>query len=40
MGLIGDEDDHEDDTASSHKVEVHQSLWMKKEEKKLAKIGT
>ena len=29
LGLIVDEDE---DTASSHKVEVPQSLWMKKEE--------
>ena len=40
MGLI-DDVDHEDTAGSSHRVvEVPQSLWMKKEEKKLAKLGT
>jgi hypothetical protein len=40
LGLIGDEDERENETVSSQKVEVPQSLWMKKEEEKLAKIGT
>ena len=40
MGLIAVDDLDHEDTHSSHKLEVPQSLWMKKEEQKLAKLGT